>query len=76
MDETLKLKAEQSSVAEQKSSVAYANGGVISQDPVIRQTSFQGTSLLTLGKPRIIGSADIADSTRRLEFEVLMEPVQ
>jgi type II secretory pathway component GspD/PulD (secretin) len=63
---TLKSKVEQSSVAEQ-SSIA----GV--QEPVIRQTSLAGSSVLTPGKPLMLGSVDITGSTRRLDIEVVME---
>jgi type II secretory pathway component GspD/PulD (secretin) len=64
----LKTKVEQSSVAEEKS-------GVGGQDPIIRQTSLEGTSVLTLGKPLMLGSVDIPGSTRHLDVEVMMELV-
>ena len=64
----LKSKVEQSSVAEEKS-------GVGPQDPVVRQTSLEGTSVLTLGKPLMLGSIDVPGSTRHLDIEVLMELV-
>ena len=65
----LRSKVEQSSVAEQTS-------GVGSQDPIIRQTTLQGTSFLTPGKPLVLGSLDIPGSTRRLDVEVVMDPVR
>jgi type II secretory pathway component GspD/PulD (secretin) len=65
----LNTKVEESSVAEERS-------GVGPQDPIIRQSSVEGTSILTLGKPLIIGSLDIAGSTRRLDIDVMMEAVQ
>lgn len=65
----LNTKVEQSSVAEERS-------GVGPQDPVIRQSSVEGTSILTMGKPLIIGSLDIPGSTRRLDVDVMMEAVQ
>jgi type II secretory pathway component GspD/PulD (secretin) len=65
----LRTKVEQSSVAEERSSV----GG---QDPVIRQTVLEGTSFLTLGKPAMLGSVDVPGSTRHLDVEVLMEQVK
>jgi type II secretory pathway component GspD/PulD (secretin) len=64
----LRTKVEQSSVAEEKS-------GVGGQDPVIRQTSLEGTSFLTPGKPLMLGSVDIPGSTRHLDVEVVMEQV-
>jgi type II secretory pathway component GspD/PulD (secretin) len=65
----LRTKVEQSSVAEEKS-------GVGAQDPVIRQTSLEGTSFLTPGKPLVLGSVDIPGSTRHLDVEVVMELVR
>jgi hypothetical protein len=62
----LRTKVEQLSVAEEKS-------GVGLQDPIIRQTSLEGTSILTSGKPLILGSLDIPGSTRHLDVEVVME---
>jgi type II secretory pathway component GspD/PulD (secretin) len=65
----LRSKAEQSSLGADKSIA-----GV--QEPVIRQTVLEGTSILTPGKPLILGSLDIPDSTRRLDIEVVMEVVK
>src|SRR5271170_402040 len=48
----LRSKVEQLGVAEQTS-------GVGAQDPVIRQSSLEGTSFLALGKPLVLGSMDI-----------------
>ena len=64
----LRTKVEQLSIAEQVS-------GVGTQDPIIRQSSMEGTSLLTLGKPLVLGSIDIPGSTRHLDVEVVVEPV-
>jgi type II secretory pathway component GspD/PulD (secretin) len=66
---TLHSTVEQSSIAEEKSSV-----GV--QDPVIRQTSLEGMSPLAPGKTFVLGSIDIPGSTRHLEIEVVAELVQ
>jgi type II secretory pathway component GspD/PulD (secretin) len=60
---------EQSSVAEQLS-------GVGAQDPIIRQTVLRGTSFLSPGKPLVLGSLDIPDSTRHMDIEVVMEAVR
>ena len=65
----LKAKVEQSSVAEEKS-------GAGPQDPVVRQTALEGSPVLTLGKPLMLGSIDVAGSTRHLDVEVLMEAVK
>jgi type II secretory pathway component GspD/PulD (secretin) len=64
----LRTKVEQLSVAEERS-------GLGPQDPVIRQTSLEGTSFLTLGKPLMLGSLDIPGSTRHLDLGVVMEQV-
>ncbi len=65
----LQTKVEQTSVAEDRS-------GVGMQDPVIRQTSVEGTSILTEGKPMILGSIDVPGSTRHLDIDVVMEGVR
>lgn len=65
----LRTKVVQSSIAEDKS-------GVGTQDPVIRQTTLEGTSTLVQGKPLVLGSLDIPGSTRRQEVEVLSELVR
>ena len=65
----LRTKIEQSSIAEEKSSVG-------PQDPVVRQTVLEGTAILTLGKPLTLGSLDIPGSTRHQDVEVLMEVVR
>jgi type II secretory pathway component GspD/PulD (secretin) len=65
----LRSKAEQSSLGTDKTIA-----GV--QEPVIRQTVLEGTAVLTPGKPLILGSLDIPDSTRRLDIEVVMEVVK
>jgi hypothetical protein len=62
----LRSKVEQSSLADEKSSVGQ-------QDPVVRQTLLDGTSTLALGKPLVLGSLDIPGSTRHQEIEVIAE---
>lgn len=62
----LRTKVEQSSVAENQ-------GGM--QDPVIRQALLEGTSILTQGKPLVLGSLDVPGSTRHLDIEVVLELV-
>ena len=64
----LRSKVEQLSIAEQTS-------GVGAQDPIIRQSSLEGTSFLTLGKPVVLGSIDVPGSTRHLDVEVVMEQI-
>jgi type II secretory pathway component GspD/PulD (secretin) len=65
----LKSKVERSSIAEEKS-------GVGEQDPVVRQAVVDGTYLLPLGKPVMLGSMDIPASTRHLDIEVMLELVK
>jgi hypothetical protein len=65
----LRTKVVQSSIAEDKS-------GVGTQDPVIRQTTLEGTSTLVQGKPLVLGSLDIPGSTRQQEVEVVSELVR
>jgi nitrate/nitrite-specific signal transduction histidine kinase len=62
-------KLEQSSVAEEKSTVG-------SNDPVIRQATVQNTAMLTPGKPVMLGSLDVPGSTRHLDIEVVLEIVK
>lgn len=64
----LNTQVEQSSIAEEKS-------GFGTQDPIVRQSKLEGTAILTVGKPLILGSMDIASTSRRLDIEVVMEPV-
>ena len=64
----LNTQVEQSRIAEEKS-------GLGTQDPIVRQAKLEGTSILTAGKPLILGSMDILSAARRLDIEVVMEPV-
>jgi Bacterial type II and III secretion system protein len=64
----LNTQVEQSSIAEEKS-------GLGTQDPIVRQAKLEGTSILTPGKPLILGSMDIPSTARRLDIEVVMEHV-
>jgi type II secretory pathway component GspD/PulD (secretin) len=65
----LRTKVEQSSISEEKSSVG-------AQDPIVRQTVLEGTSILAQGKSLMLGSIDIPGSTRHLEIEVMLEAVR
>jgi hypothetical protein len=64
----LNTQVEQSSIAEEKS-------GLGTQDPIVRQAKLEGTSILTEGKPLILGSMDIPSTARRLDIGVVMERV-
>jgi type II secretory pathway component GspD/PulD (secretin) len=65
----LRTKVEQSSLAEEHS-------GLGAQDPVIRQTVLEGASILAPGKALVLGSLDLPGSARKLEIEVVVEPVK
>jgi type II secretory pathway component GspD/PulD (secretin) len=58
-----------------QSSIAPEGSGLGAQDPILRQTELQGVFYLTNGKPLVIGSLDIPGTTRRLDIEVLTEPL-
>jgi type II secretory pathway component GspD/PulD (secretin) len=64
----LQTKVEQSSVIEDRT-------GATAQDPIIRQAIFEGSALLTPGKPLTIGSLDITGTTRRIEIQATIEPI-
>ncbi len=64
----LRSKIEQSSLADEKPSTS-------GQDPVIRQTVLEETSILMPGKPLVLGSIDLPGGTRKLEIAVVAEPV-
>lgn len=66
----LRTKVEDSSVAEDKSQIS----GV--QEPIIRQSVLEGTSLIVPGKPLVLGAIDVAGSTRHLDVEVVMDPIK
>lgn len=66
---TLHTKVEQSGVADEKSNVGI-------QDPVVRQTTLDGTSTLVPGKALVLGSLDVPGSTRREEVEVVAEAIR
>ena len=60
---------EQTSIAEEKS-------GIGPEDPVIRQTRLEGTSILPENKAISLGSVDVLGSTRHLDVEVIVEAVR
>jgi type II secretory pathway component GspD/PulD (secretin) len=66
---SLKTKVEQSSIG-QTSTIA----GVT--EPIVRQTVVEGQTLLTLGKPVMISSIDIPNTTRRYDIAVVMDTIK
>ena len=65
----LRTKVEQSTVAEEKSTVGI-------QDPVIRQTTLEDSSTFVPGKPFVLGSMDIPGTTRHQDIAVVAELIQ
>jgi hypothetical protein len=65
----LKSSVDDSSVAPQQSDI----GGV--KEPIVRQASLKGESVLAPGKPVMLGSVDIPGSTSHLDIEVVMQPL-
>jgi type II secretory pathway component GspD/PulD (secretin) len=72
-DLTLRTKVEQSGVADEKSNVGI-------QDPVIRQSTLEGTATLVPGKALVLGAidkaGDVPGTARREEVEVVAEAVR
>jgi type II secretory pathway component GspD/PulD (secretin) len=66
---SLRSKIEQSSVGH-PSMIA----GI--QEPVVRQTVLEGTSLLTFGKPVMLGAIDVPDSTHHIDIAVVVDPIK
>jgi type II secretory pathway component GspD/PulD (secretin) len=64
----LKAKIEQSSVVDNRS-------GALPQEPLIRQSLFEGSAVLTPNRPIILGSLDITGTTRRIEIQATVEPL-
>jgi type II secretory pathway component GspD/PulD (secretin) len=64
----LRSRVEETSLAEEKTAVSNNTG-----NPVIRETSLEGQSILTDGKPLVLGSLDLPGSTRHQEIEVVSE---
>jgi type II secretory pathway component GspD/PulD (secretin) len=46
------------------------------QEPVVRQTVLEGISVLTLGKPVLLGSIDVPTTTRRFDIAVVLEQIK
>ena len=61
--------------AVEQSSITEGKSGFGTQDPIVRQAKLEGTSILTAGKPLILGSMDVPHTARHLDIEVVMEPV-
>jgi type II secretory pathway component GspD/PulD (secretin) len=56
-----------------QSSFVAATSSDASQQPIVRNLTLEGSSMLTPGKPLTLGSMDVPGSTRHLEVEVVME---
>ena len=66
---TLHAQVEKSAVADEKSNVNI-------QDPLIRLVSLTEGTTVTPGKPAVLGSFDIPNSTRHREVQVLVERME
>jgi type II secretory pathway component GspD/PulD (secretin) len=64
----VRSKVAQSSMGEEKSGAT--------PDPTIRQNSLDGTSMLTPGKPLVLGALDVPGTTRHEDIEVVAELVK
>lgn len=65
----LKTKVEQSSIGPTNTIAGVA-------EPVVRQSVLETVTLAPLGKPLMLGSIDIPNSTRRLDIDVLIEQIK
>jgi len=65
----LKTKVERSAIAQEKTSV-------LAEDPLIRQSTIEGTVNLTLNKPQHLGNIDVIGSSRQLQIDALVEVVK
>ncbi len=66
---SLKSKVEQSSVGPTNTIAGVA-------EPVFPQTVLEGTSILPLTKPVMLGSIDVPPTTRRFDIAVVLEPIK
>lgn len=69
----LKTKVEQSAVG--NPSEFGNSSGPLAQEPIIHQTSLEGSANIVLGKPLTLGSVDVPGSTRHIDIEVVAEPI-
>ncbi len=53
--------------------MAEEKSGVGPQDPVVQQATFEGTAVLAMDEPAMLGSLDVPGTTRHLEIAVTME---
>jgi hypothetical protein len=66
---SLDSKVEQSSIGPTNTIAGVA-------EPVVRQSVLQNSSNVTLGKPLMLGSIDVPNSTRHLDIDVMVEPLK
>ena len=66
----LRSRIEQSSVASSAPST-----GKLADEPIVRQSVLEGTSVLVPGRPLTLGAIDIVGSTRHVDIEVVAEPL-
>ena len=60
----------------EQSSVGPSNTIAGVQEPVVRQSVLQGASFVSLGKPVMLGSIDVPNSTRHLDIAVVLDQLK
>ena len=65
----LRSKVEQSSVSPVRQTIADVD------EPIVRQSVLEGTSVIVPGKPLNLGGIDVVDSTRHIDIEIVAEPL-
>lgn len=63
------------SIVEQSSIAAEHGAGILADEPIVRQSKLEGTSVIVPGKPLNLGGIDVVGSTRHLDIEVVAEPL-
>ncbi len=63
------------SVVEQSSVADATPKGILADEPIVRQSKLEGTSVIIPGKPLNLGRIDVVGSTRHLDIEVVAEPL-
>ena len=62
-------------IVEQSSIAAEHGVGILADEPIVRQSKLEGTSVIIPGKPLNLGGIDVVGSTRHLDVEVVAEPL-
>ena len=65
----LRSKFEQSAVAQERQKIMDVD------EPIVRQSVLEGTSVIVPGKPMVLGGIDVSGSTRHIDVEVVADPL-